>query len=288
MLSSFSKAFRFLFAKGNKVSQLYDILGERGLAKHPKTKIPSVNMGFWRDIKNIDGNSLHESNRALFKLVCEGAHFSENDQIGLDAGCGFGTNIQYCVENSPVQKMIGLNISPNQIEWGNNYLRAAGHASRAEIIMSSATNMLFADESVDKIVSVEAAFHFETRETFFQEVKRVLKPNGIFSMADLIVCKPTNFWQRLLVKNVMRSLFVPAQNIMDYEEYVEKIRQSGLQIIEIERIGNEVVPSFRKWFWKQPIMDILTYNFLWSITSVGFLFAKLDYIRVIAKKAPQI
>ena len=245
-------------------------------------------MGFWRDIKNIDGNSLHESNRALFKLVCEGARFSENDQIGLDAGCGFGTNIRYCVENSPVQKMIGLNISPNQIEWGNNYLKAAGHASRAEIIMSSATNMLFADESVDKIVSVEAAFHFETRETFFQEVKRVLKPNGIFSMADLIVCKPTNFLQRLLVKNVMRSLFVPAQNIMDYEEYVEKIQQSGLQIIEIERIGNEVVPSFRKWFWRQPIKDILTYNFLWSITSVGFLFAKLDYIRVIAKKAPQM
>jgi cyclopropane fatty-acyl-phospholipid synthase-like methyltransferase len=287
MINSFTKAVRFLFAKGNRTSQLYDILGEKGLAKHPKTKIPSVNMGFWRDIKDIKGDSLHESNRALFKLVCEGASFSENDKIALDAGCGFGTNIQYCVENSPVQKMIGLNISPNQIEWGNKYLAENGHSSRAEIIMSSATDMLFADESVDKIVSIEAAFHFDTRENFFQEAKRVLKPNGILSMADLIVCKPQTFLQRLLAKNVMKTLFVPAPNVMNYEEYVEKIRESGLEILEVECIGQDVVPGFRKWFWKQPIKDMFTYNMFWSISSVGFMLAKLDYIRVIAKKLPE-
>lgn len=284
MISSFTKVIRFIFSKGNATSQLYDILGEKGLSIHPKTKIPSVNMGYWKHIPHIKGDTLHESNRALFKLVCDAANFTEADKIVLDVGCGFGTNIQYCVENSPVQKMIGLNISPNQIEWGNRHLAELGHASRAEIILDSATNMSFANESVDKIVSVEAAFHFETREVFFKEVKRVLKKDGIFSMADLIVCAPTSFLQRFFVKSVMKSLAVPAQNIHNYEEYVQKIQDSGLEVIEIESIGNEVVPHFRKWFWRQSIKDILSYNLFWSMFSLGFLFAKLDYIRVVAKK----
>jgi len=284
MIKSFKQAVRFFFSKGNVTPLLYDILGNKGISKQEKTEIPSVNMGYWKDIHPITKDKYHDSNEALFKLVFDGASFSSKDEIVLDVGCGFGTNMKYCLENSDIRKMIGLNISPNQIEWGRVHLAKHGLSSRAEIITDSATNMQFDDESVDKIVSIEAAFHFETREEFFKEAYRVLKPNGILSLADMIICKPTSLLQRLFVKIGKKSMAIPTQNIYNFEEYTKKIKESGLQIIEIESIGKHVISPFRKWFWTQSFKDILNCNWFWAVTSLGFMFIEMDYIRVVARK----
>ena len=285
MFSSLFKALHFLRSSGNTTAQVYDdMLGENGLAFDTKTHIPSVNMGYWKDISVISQEKLHEANRAMFRLVSEAAMFSEHDEKVVDVGCGFATNMKYCLENHQINKMIGLNISTFQIEWGNHFLTASGLAEKGEVIMGSATNMPFEDNSIDRMVSIEAAFHFETRADFLQEVKRVLKPDGIFSMADLIICKPQSWLQKWLVKSIMKTLYVPPQNIYNYAEYEQLVQQSGLEILEIESIKNEVVIPFNKWFWKRPITVFWDYNLLWSIAGLGFMFAKLDYMRVVARK----
>ncbi|MBK8609699.1 MAG: methyltransferase domain-containing protein [Chitinophagaceae bacterium] len=285
MFNSFIKAVNFLRANGNTAALVYDdMLGETGLAFDKKTNIPSVNMGYWKHIDDTKSDKIHQANRAMFRLVSEAASFSENDEKVVDIGCGFATNMKYCLDNHKINNIVGLNISPIQTAWANRYLHQEGHSAKAIVILGSATSMPFADASVDKMISIEAAFHFETRELFLKEVMRVLKPGGILSLADLIICKPRSSMQKLLVKSIMKTLSVPGENVYDYDDYVLLMQKCGLEILEVEQLKNEVTIPFRKWCRKRPVALLFKYNFLWSIASIGFMFAKLDYIRVLARK----
>jgi len=82
----------------------------------------------------------------------------------------------------------------------------------------------------------------------------------------------------------MKSLYGPAANVYDYETYVALMQRCGLEILHIEALSNEVTAPFKKWFWKRPLAVFLKYNLLWSIAGLGFMYAKLDYIRVVAQK----
>lgn len=285
MFNSLSKAIHFLRSKGNTTALVYDeMLGDNGIARDQKTHIPSVNMGYWKDIPEIGQEKIHAANQAMFRLVSEAALFSEKDEKVVDIGCGFATNMKYCLENHKISKMVGLNISPFQTDWGNRFLKESGLAAKAEVLLGSATDMPFDDASIDKMVSIEAAFHFNTREIFLKEAFRVLKPGGILSMADLIICKPRNWLQRFFVKSIKKSLYVPAENVYDYEEYVTVMQSCGLDILHMEALSKEVTAPFKKWFWKRPVPVFFKYNLLWSIAGLGFMYAKLDYMRVVARK----
>lgn len=285
MFTSFSKAISFFKANGNTAALVYDeMLGENSLAFDPKTLIPSVNMGYWKNITKINPEKIHLANEAMYRLVSDAALISEKNEKVVDIGCGFATNMKYCLENYTISKITGLNISPFQTKWGNFFLMQEGFSSRAEVILGSATNMPFDDASIDKMICIEAAFHFDCREIFLKEAMRVLKPGGILSMADLIICKPRSLIQKIFVKSIMKTLYVPAKNVYDYEDYVIIMQQCGLEILHIEQLHKEVTTPFRKWFWKRPFSVFWKYNLLWSIAGIGFMFAKLDYIRVVAKK----
>jgi microcystin synthetase protein McyJ len=285
LFTSFSKAISFLRADGNTAALVYDdMLGENSLAFDCKTLIPSVNMGYWKNIGHINPEKIHLANQAMFRLVSDAALLSEKNEKVVDIGCGFATNMKYCLENYGISNITGLNISPLQTSWGNRFLKQEGFSARAEVILGSATKMPFADASIDRMISIEAAFHFDCREVFLKEVIRVLKPGGILSLSDLIICKPRSRMQRVFVKSIMKTLYVPAANVYDYEDYVAIMQQCGLEILHIEQLDNEVTVPFRKWFWKRPFSVFWKYNLLWSLAGIGFMFAKLDYIRVVARK----
>jgi ubiquinone/menaquinone biosynthesis C-methylase UbiE len=88
-----------------------------------------------------------------------------------------------------------------------------------------AAKLGFRDQSFDTVICVEAAFHFDTRESFLREAYRVLNAGGHLLMTDILFHRWIMKEDQLLVKdNYLRNI----------EEYHETLRNVGFRDIRIE------------------------------------------------------
>lgn len=126
------------------------------------------------------------------ELALQGLAIAPNTSI-LDVCCGSGQATQFLVKYS--QNVTGLDASPLSLQ------RARQNVPEANYVEAFAEKMPFADNQFD-IVHTSAALHEmqpqQLRE-IIQEVYRVLKPGGVFTLVDFH--SPTNpiFWPGLTV-----------------------------------------------------------------------------------------
>jgi cyclopropane fatty-acyl-phospholipid synthase-like methyltransferase len=99
----------------------------------------------------------------------------------------------------------------------------------------------------DGIISVEAAFHFQSRRAFFDECYRVLRRGGVLSISDIVVQR----WPRDPVELVagvtqLRVFGMRRNAAMTVREIVEAARAAGLVDVEAETCGDRVIaPALR-------------------------------------------
>jgi SAM-dependent methyltransferase len=86
----------------------------------------------------------------------------------LDAGTGTGLILRCLPEDS-----IGIDINPR------NIAKARQHVPKADLRLCDIDNMPFEDGTFANIVCTEVIEHLMPRERALQEMKRVLKPDGI-------------------------------------------------------------------------------------------------------------
>jgi cyclopropane fatty-acyl-phospholipid synthase-like methyltransferase len=99
----------------------------------------------------------------------------------------------------------------------------------------SATDLELENESVHNIVSVEAAFHFDTREKFFEEAFRVLRPGGSLVLSDLLMTTQSTRWAKR----------IPPENwVYSVQDYGATLQRIGFKPIRIEDITEESLSAF--------------------------------------------
>lgn len=102
----------------------------------------------------------------------------------LDLACGTGTLTVLLKKTVPQAEVVGLDGDSQILEIAETKARKAGVEIRFEKGMSF--DLPFDNESFDRIVS-SLFFHHLTRENklkTLREVRRILKPNGEFHVAD--------------------------------------------------------------------------------------------------------
>jgi cyclopropane fatty-acyl-phospholipid synthase-like methyltransferase len=101
----------------------------------------------------------------------------------LEAGCGLGGSSRIIAQTWPNADIVSIGISERQVAYCNQ--NAVG--SRRTFRQMDAAQLAFPPDSFDLVVSVEAAFHFNPRSSFFAEARRVLKDGGMLVMSDILV-----------------------------------------------------------------------------------------------------
>jgi erythromycin 3''-O-methyltransferase len=250
------------------------------------------NVGYWKDAPA----TLDEACEALARFAGEAAQLGPNDRV-LDAGFGFGDQDMYWIEHFGPKQVVGLNVTRSQVDKARERVAARGQSDRIELHLAPATQIPFEAGSFDKVIALESAFHFNTREDFFREAFRVLRPGGrlvtvdivpqanqqLSRMASLVSAVGFHFWQ------------IASENLYSREPYAEKLRAIGFASVNVESIYEDTLVPFSRYclaeLEKPEVLRRINGNvaaMLWlpakSVIDNPWGMTKLDYILAVAEK----
>jgi len=239
----------FLHQSKTRPDKLYNVLSTHN---NFAEKSLFLNLGYWERASTYD-----QACQDLAELLGEAAQLGPTDTV-LDAGFGFADQDLFWVKRFGPRKIIGLNITPLQIEVAKRRVAEAGLSDRIDLRFGSATEIALESESVDKVVSLESAFHFNTREKFLHEAWRVLRPGGRIAMADILPCAtPEAFsFQRRMSEALGRLLWqIPEANMYTAEVLDDKLKAAGFENRKLRSISDKVFLPFRN-FSRKRIRDL--------------------------------
>jgi fatty-acid O-methyltransferase len=98
----------------------------------------------------------------------------------LDVGCGRGGTCSYFVRYHQPAEVVGVDLISGQVE----FCRATHQAAHLRFMQADAQQLPFDDASFDVVTNVESSHCYPSLEAFFSEVRRVLKPGGVFCYTD--------------------------------------------------------------------------------------------------------
>lgn len=218
---------------------------KKGHAPLEKSFGQHVHWGYWQTPKQAslttEDFSLAAEN--LSQLLCNAAHITHNQAI-LDVGCGFGGTIALINENYQNMDLIGVNIDERQLERARQYVKPIGD-NRINFQQGDACLLPFEDNSFDVVLAVECIFHFSSREQFFKEAYRVLKPNGYLALSDFLLSKKLLKLHNLKTTQYLSNGFFGRCNVQyNPEKYHQLAKQIQFRVDFERDITKNTLPTY--------------------------------------------
>jgi SAM-dependent methyltransferase len=192
-----------------------------------------LNLGLWEG-----SGSEEEADTACRRLVQTVAAALPEAGVVLDVGNGLGTQDPVIVKVLRPRKLIAVNITEWQLSVGRDRLREAAALG----VAGDATRLPIADQTIDGVISVEAAFHFRSRRAFFDECFRVLKPGGVLSISDISTERlPLGPLELLAAMTQMRVFGLRPSAAMTADQIAEAVREAGFTAVDVTVCGDLVI-----------------------------------------------
>jgi ubiquinone/menaquinone biosynthesis C-methylase UbiE len=100
----------------------------------------------------------------------------------VEVGSGRGGGCSYVHRYLKPAKTTGIDLSLSSVEYCQKRHQISGLTFR----QGDAEGLPLDDESVDVVLNVESSHAYQSREKFFSEVHRVLRPGGYFLITDFM------------------------------------------------------------------------------------------------------
>ena len=151
----------------------------------------------------------------------------------VDAGCGVGGTALYLARRHGCA-VTGVNINRNQLARASENASGTDVRDRVRFEYADCTQHLpFNDASVDAVVNIESAFHYSDRDTFFHEVRRILRPGGHIVASDGLA--PDGLSSAKYGEHVQPLCELWAwPGLDDRTTYCRRLAEAGLELVEFE------------------------------------------------------
>jgi cyclopropane fatty-acyl-phospholipid synthase-like methyltransferase len=204
---------------------------------------PYANYGYW----DQPGMTIDQACDAMTDLVARTAGIGPGHRI-LECGCGYGAAAVYYTTKFQPAEVVGIDATDIRIQEAREYIQRHGLQNRIQVRVGDATHLDFSPNTFDRVIAMECAFHFSTRNDFLGEACRVLKPGGVLTITDIIQSteisrtRPTLERMRALLGADQKKIM--DENIYDAEVYETSLRKAGFEEIRIQSIKERVIPAF--------------------------------------------
>jgi cyclopropane fatty-acyl-phospholipid synthase-like methyltransferase len=213
---------------GNPAAAVYNSLG----ADFFLSPAPGwLNLGLWEG-----SGEEREAEIAVRRLVQTVASGLPTAGAILDVGNGLGAQDAVIAEVASPAELVALNITEAQLRFGRDRMRAA----RALPVAADATRLPFRSAAFDGVISIEAAFHFSSRERFFAEARRVLRDGGKLAMSDVSAerRRPRDLSEAVAGVSNVRAWGLTRRSLNSASEIHDLVRKAGFVDVDIRRVGD--------------------------------------------------
>lgn len=204
-----------------------------------------VHWGYWAhppvETPNVEAFAL--AAERLSEEVANAARCDSAPRI-LDAGCGFGGTLAHLNGKRQGLELVGLNLDERQLARAARQTTPA-EGNRLAWVNADACALPFADESFDAVLAVECIFHFPSRQAFFQEARRVLRPGGHLALSDFIATaplRPTLWLGRRIVKRI--GFFGDCDLNFSFGDYRRLAAETGFEPTTERDITGATLPTY--------------------------------------------
>jgi MPBQ/MSBQ methyltransferase len=143
-----------------------------------------VHLGHWDAPPDAQPGEFARAQARMDDLLLDMADLRDGQRV-LDAGCGFGASLEAVNRRLKGMRLTGLNIDPRQLELCRQLEPHNGNL--LEWREADACRLPFPAASFERVLCIEAMFHFPSRREFFAETARVLVPGGVLVASDIVL-----------------------------------------------------------------------------------------------------
>ncbi|MCH8040749.1 MAG: methyltransferase domain-containing protein [Nitrospinae bacterium] len=208
---------------------------DRAMRKHARYYDHSgyYNFGYWSE----QTRTQKEACENLVEMLLD--RIPEKRGAILDVACGLGATTRHLLNYYDPKDVVAINISDAQLACAQQY------APGCTFQIMDAARLDLPDASVENVICVEAAFHFETRDRFLREVHRVLKPGGHLVLSDILF--------RTVFRPIAKFMQVPRANLIsDPQLYAGRLADAGFEHVRVDEETRSSLSEFRHYIVRWP------------------------------------
>ena len=210
-----------------------------------------LNFGYWSD--GIDNPIKAQEN--LCNIIGKLAEL-ESAKTLLDIGSGLSSPAIFWKNEYPLLEIYCININYPHLIFANKLKEQffiqknlnKNFKSDISLFNSTAIKLPFNKESIDRIVALESAQHFKPFIEFIQEVKYILKKEGIFIIAIPVITNLLRPIQNLVKLGILSFTWASEHYVLN--DILEMLSCENFKIVEILNIGPLVYTPLSEYYIK--------------------------------------